>query len=122
MAFLMSWTVPPTRQQKDGQLAVRQRFPGDRQHLVVTQLGPADLQRGCTQPVAVADLDHWNARGVRGLCVCAQLLRAEVVPDGVVAVPQTRIVNLDRLALDDVLARCLAHDFSTPAIESRSAA
>ena len=112
----------PPRQQEDAQFAVRQGFPGDRQHLVIAEPGPADLKGGGPQAVAVADLDHRNARGVRGLRVGAQLVGAEVMPDGVVAVAQTRIVDLDRPGREHVPARLLAHDISMPAIESRSAA
>ena len=75
-----------------------------------------------TPTVAVTDLDNRHGRGVSGPRVCAQLVRAEVMPDGVMAVPQTRIVDLDWPGRHDIAARLLAHDISMPAIESRSAA
>lgn len=111
----------PARQQEDPELAVREGFARDGQHLVVVQPGESDLERGRAQPVAVADLDHRNACRVRRPGVRAQLVGAEAVPDGVVAVPQARVVDLDRPARG---LRCcrLGHDSPTPAVESRSAA
>jgi hypothetical protein len=72
---------------------MREGLAHHRQHLVVGELGSADLQGRGTQPVAVAHLHHRNPRPVGGLGIGAELRRVELVSDGVLAVPQRRVVH-----------------------------
>jgi hypothetical protein len=89
-------TGAPARRHEDPHPAGAQPLPDRGQHLGVAEQRPADLQRRGAQPVPVANLDHRYPSGVGRGRVGDELLAAQLVAHGVVAVAQRRIVDQHR--------------------------